>query len=581
MKKIFAILFALAMTAAFANAQSVEVNGRLFVLNQGDEGSMGSLGYYEYPCGDYVHLDSLPAGGEDLEFNNGVLYAVAGGNIYGWNVENNFEEIVVIENAGAIDIDVAGRFLIAACVEAPFVKAFDLANNYEQAFTANTDVAPNEAGGVLILNNNAFVTLNGRNGNGVNGEVDNTLLILNLGQLQATLLEIQDNPIDMIVAGDMLYVNALSFDEEMNATMIISEFDLSAGEIGYNEENNHVVEVANGIFQEKDGLLYVAGRESMLAYDPQTREAEEVAPNNDVSAFLPDPQYNAFHVATSNGETGAFGPAAEEAGSFMAHAMPSALLMDNDYLLGPDYVVCGEDSNFVQLLVDAENYASINWWDMSEEDSALVRESGDYFVELTDEIGCVSVDTVNITFSPLPEGEFDIPEDTLMLEENDQLQYQISVDTPGEMAFWLVSMNGSNFQQLGVINTQFPFRFQAPGNYVFLCVLVNENGCIRELRDTVYVETFTSRSEPEWAEQLRVFPNPASDYVRVLLPVGKQAEFDRAILTDISGKAVVHVPVEFAANEQLEINATELASGIYFLRLEFGEVTITRKLIVN
>ncbi len=61
--------------------------------------------------------------------------------------------------------------------------------------------------------------------------------------------------------------------------------------------------------------------------------------------------------------------------------------------LGEDTIVC---SQLLDVVLDAGEYAGYRWQDNSANQQLLITENGDFWVEVTDEFGCVGADTVRL-----------------------------------------------------------------------------------------------------------------------------------------------------------------------------------------
>jgi hypothetical protein len=94
----------------------------------------------------------------------------------------------------------------------------------------------------------------------------------------------------------------------------------------------------------------------------------------------------------------------------------------------------------------------------------------------------------------------------------------------------------------------------------------------------------TGITEINYASQILVSPNPASDKVVVSLPVELMNVDMQVELIDIKGQVMIKQNtgnLKGAASYYKEINVTELQNGIYFLRLQHDKTIIKNsKLII-
>lgn len=115
-----------------------------------------------------------------------------------------------------------------------------------------------------------------------------------------------------------------------------------------------------------------------------------------------------------------------------------------------------------------------------------------------------------------------------------------------------------------------------PGTYT--CIVTNEIGC----SDTVSVTVISTLGQEEQKETtVRVYPNPASDYVMIdgsWIPSGET----QILLTDISGKIMLEVNVA-GTNAPLvqQLPLTGIASGVYMIAIRDMETTRNFRLVVK
>ncbi len=80
---------------------------------------------------------------------------------------------------------------------------------------------------------------------------------------------------------------------------------------------------------------------------------------------------------------------------------------------------------------------------------------------------------------------------------------------------------------------------------------------------------------------LSVYPNPAASFVNVSFTLQNQSNV-KLQLVDITGKSIREInPSSLKGENTLTLNLDGIESGIYFLRLETGTSTETRKIIVE
>ena len=111
-----------------------------------------------------------------------------------------------------------------------------------------------------------------------------------------------------------------------------------------------------------------------------------------------------------------------------------------------------------------------------------------------------------------------------------------------------------------------PCTFDEPGTYTLtLFIQYGNTPCIKSFSQTIITETF----DANWQEDMVVFPNPANDLIHILFsnsPVSGQLE-----IFDLNGQIVKSISLDVNTIPVVEINISELASGLYLLHFTNGE----------
>ena len=97
--------------------------------------------------------------------------------------------------------------------------------------------------------------------------------------------------------------------------------------------------------------------------------------------------------------------------------------------------------------------------------------------------------------------------------------------------------------------------------------------------DATYIATFAANVGIDDVEgtTLALTPNPATDMVTVS---GVKAGSNVTLL-DVTGHAVFTQAIKQSDNQAITIDVSMLPSGVYFVRVSDGAVTVVRKLIVK
>jgi len=113
----------------------------------------------------------------------------------------------------------------------------------------------------------------------------------------------------------------------------------------------------------------------------------------------------------------------------------------------------------------------------------------------------------------------------------------------------------------------------------YIGVVTDANGCTSS-SGTITISNLVGTNAPEWTQTLRLFPNPASEIVRLdfAAPLGQMAELR---ISDLNGR-VVHTQRIEATEQHFILDVSSFPSGLWLvqLSLEDGQRTM-RKLVVE
>lgn len=112
---------------------------------------------------------------------------------------------------------------------------------------------------------------------------------------------------------------------------------------------------------------------------------------------------------------------------------------------------------------------------------------------------------------------------------------------------------------------------------VYTVQVFDANGC-QIAHESIVVGNTTGTGEPAWLEGLSIQPNPTSAWVRIILaqPLNTQLEVS---LIDATGRLVLNRLVDHPT--AINLDCSNLPSGIYQLRFRTGDETGARKLAVT
>lgn len=208
------------------------------------------------------------------------------------------------------------------------------------------------------------------------------------------------------------------------------------------------------------------------------------------------------------------------------------------------------------VLSTAPNQGSYNWEITNDTDpSTVVTESGDYFVTVTNEFGCVGVsNTISVEVTPMDEA--------VILENGNDL----TVDPPGSGYQWF--LNGDPIPGA----TGLDYTAIQSGNYHV--EYIGPNGC----PTSTYVLEFTLQTGVEELsifDVLDVYPNPGGGQftIRGQMPTYEEVTIE---LTNMLGQALQPAIVIGSTNDFVQpIDISRYANGVYFIRIHAADSIVT------
>lgn len=186
------------------------------------------------------------------------------------------------------------------------------------------------------------------------------------------------------------------------------------------------------------------------------------------------------------------------------------------------------------------NYENYLWWDKQnpalQTDSITIDQDGLYFITVTDANGCEAEDSVLVVLRPNP---------TPVINSQFDNNWNIRLTTQDAYDSYAWS-NGSS----DAINT-------VTTNGLYRVTVTNEFGC----EGTAFVSVYTIGVDEEIANQLKLYPNPATDYFQIEWPAN-WLQNAQSTLYNVEGKVVM----QFSVTQQNQrIDVANLPKGTYIL----------------
>jgi len=187
-------------------------------------------------------------------------------------------------------------------------------------------------------------------------------------------------------------------------------------------------------------------------------------------------------------------------------------------------------------------------------------QAGSYTYTLTDQAGNTSTEVINVT-QPAPLAVTVIITDETDGQANGGLDITVQGGTPPNNYSW---SNGSTNEDL--LNL-------AAGQYVLY--VTDSNGCIFE---TVFtVDSKTNTENPKYVNAFVVMPNPAISEISIKVSLEKELGARIVVLNQLG--QLIDTRSVSGLESETELTITDYVQGVYFIRLETENGTVTQKLI--
>ncbi len=224
--------------------------------------------------------------------------------------------------------------------------------------------------------------------------------------------------------------------------------------------------------------------------------------------------------------------------------------------------------NGQNLVLDAgPGFASYTWSTGATTPSITVNATGTYIVNVTNSTGCSGADVINIEVLPEPVAMF-----TYFVNTTGIVNFT-STSTNAVTFAWDFNGDGNNDA-----STANPFfGFVAPGTYNVRLIVTNSCGS-----DTIVIPVNTVSSVREYANssQLKVYPNPANEYLFIEFDLASSAGVFQYEIIDMIGH-VAQTGLMPSFNGPQRIQIATLPSGIYLIKLKGSENTFIKKITKN
>lgn len=233
--------------------------------------------------------------------------------------------------------------------------------------------------------------------------------------------------------------------------------------------------------------------------------------------------------------------------------------------LGNDTAICEGAS----LMLDAATGTATDtyiWDDQSTGNSRTVTTGASYHVTVTNVAGCSASDTIQVGINPLPSAD-----NITVSGTSPEFSFGVSNGQNINSYSWNFGDNSPLGSGANADHTYTPTSV----TQTFVVTVIISNDCGSDtLSMNVTVSPVGIKNPQLNANQLKLYPNPATQ--SVVLENVSGLNMKHITLFNVLGQEVLSLPV--TNNTKQSINVTPLTSGMYHVRIECEEGTVTRKL---
>ena len=117
-----------------------------------------------------------------------------------------------------------------------------------------------------------------------------------------------------------------------------------------------------------------------------------------------------------------------------------------------------------------------------------------------------------------------------------------------------------------------------PGTYTV--TISDLSGCVDDIVVSVVVEMGVSVEDIQFANSLKIFPNPANEVTRVYFDFESSTDLNIRLQNTL-GQTLQERQINNALNGSVQLKVSDLATGVYLLHITDGNRKMTKRLFVN
>ncbi len=214
------------------------------------------------------------------------------------------------------------------------------------------------------------------------------------------------------------------------------------------------------------------------------------------------------------------------------------------------------------------NYA---WDDATNQttETATGLEPGNYTVTITDNAGCTTTATVEVTEPDELSITVDSVTDETLTNMDGAIEVTIGGGTGSYTYEWTLDGN--------VVSTDEDPTGLSAGDYILN--VTDENGCVLE-SDTVNVSMFNSTLNPSLERFVDIYPNPAIDrlFLQFDLPAISEVSIS---LFDLNGKLATSTVKDYFSNKSISLELNDVTTGLYIVRIVINDEVLVKRIVVS
>ncbi|MES2761224.1 MAG: GEVED domain-containing protein [Bacteroidota bacterium] len=233
--------------------------------------------------------------------------------------------------------------------------------------------------------------------------------------------------------------------------------------------------------------------------------------------------------------------------------------------LGPDTAYC--QGSTINLYAGAGVGNTYSWSTGATSPSIIVGATGTYSVLVTNTIGCQSSDIINVTSKTKPSVSLVFTGQTVFCAA-DNLTKVLTEGAP----------SGGTYVGAAVTSNTFAVVQAGQGSHIILYTIMGANGCSNTAKDTLTINACVGIEELTESVGLNIYPNPTTGIFTLELNAASDINADINI-TSIDGKTVFTDRVDGNGLITKSINISDLATGIYYLKVETKDAVRTYKVL--